>query len=148
MEEIEESHLENDAQFIRRKLNEYNLAHLQPDNHEELCLIERSGDKVIGGLLGGTYWDWLYVKYLWVDENERHRGLGTGLLGKAEEIALDRGCRNAHLETHDFQDLEFYEGHGYLVFGVLADLPEGHTKYYLHKSLATRLPKQPNASSN
>lgn len=138
MNAIEESHLEDDAQFIRQKLNEYNLAHAQPDNHEELCLIVRRGDKIVAGLLGGTYWDWLYVNHLWVDEKERHKGLGTGLLGKAEEIALNRGCRNAHLATHDFQNLGFYEGRGYLAFAELADLPEGHTKHYLHKRLSRR----------
>jgi hypothetical protein len=71
MARIEESHLEHDAQFIRRKLNEYNLAHVQPDNHEDLCLVVISGDNIIGGLLGGTYWDWLYVEYLLVCRSGR-----------------------------------------------------------------------------
>ena len=82
-----------------------------------------------------------------VDDNERYKGIGTRLLGRAEEIAVNRGCKHAHLATHDFQNLEFYEGRGYQVFGELADLPEGHTKYYLHKGLAGRPPEQPSASS-
>jgi len=61
--------LADDVQYIRRKPNECNLTHVQPDNHEELCLIARSGGKIIGNMLGGTYCDWLYVKYLWVEEN-------------------------------------------------------------------------------
>jgi hypothetical protein len=56
-------------------------------------------------------------------------------LAKAEEIAIQRGCKNAHLETHDFQSLDFYRRRGYVIFGKLDDLPEGHTKYYLRKSL-------------
>jgi len=56
-------------------------------------------------------------------------------LAKAEELAIQKGCRNAHLETNDFQSLEFYKRRGYMVFGELEDLPEGHTKYYLRKQL-------------
>jgi len=135
MEEIAISHADDDVQLIRRMLNEYNFRLVQPDNHEGLCLVVRRGDSVIGGLVGGTYWNWLYVELFWVDENERHAGLGTRILARAEEIAIQRGCQNAHLETHDFQNLGFYKKRGYQVFGELADLPEGHTKFFLHKRL-------------
>jgi hypothetical protein len=56
-------------------------------------------------------------------------------LVKAEELANQRGSRNAHLDTHDFQSLEFYQRRGYVVFGELADLPDGQVKYYLRKQL-------------
>src|SRR5512136_314007 len=102
MEEVEISHVDDDVQFIRQKLNEYNSGFVHPDNHERLCLVVRRGDKVIGGLVGGTYWNWLYIELFWVDENERNTGLGTRILARAEEIAIQRGCKNAHLETHDF----------------------------------------------
>ena len=135
MEEIEISQAEDDAQLIRQKLQEYNNGFVPPDRHERLCLVVRRGDRVIGGLVGGTYWSWLYIEWFWVDEHERGSGLGSRILARAEEIAVQKGCRNAHLETHDFQSLEFYERRSYRVFGELADLPEGHTKYYLHKRL-------------
>ena len=139
MENIEVSNSNDDAQYIRQRLNEYNCTFAQPDNHEKLCLVVRSHGNTIGGLLGGTYWNWLYIELFWVDENERSKGMGTTLLEKAEEIAVQRGCQNAHLETHDFQSLEFYKKRGYSVFGELADLPEGHTKFYLHKHLVKPL---------
>ena len=41
--------------------------------------------------------------------NAIFQGLGSQILAKAEEIAIQRGrCKNAHLETHDFQSLEFH----------------------------------------
>jgi GNAT superfamily N-acetyltransferase len=135
MEEIEVSHADEDGQFIRQKLNQYNNEFVPPDNHEKLCLIVNRNNDIGGGLAGGTYWNWMYIELFWVDEKERHNGLGSRILAKAEEIAIQRGCRNAHLETHDFQSLEFYKRRGYVVFGELADLPEGHTKYFLRKQL-------------
>jgi GNAT superfamily N-acetyltransferase len=135
MEDIEVSNSNDDAQYIRQKLDEYNCTFAQPDNHERLCLIVRRRGNTIGGLLGGTYWNWLYIELFWVDENERSKGMGTTILEKAEEIAVRRGCQSAHLETHDFQSLEFYKRRGYSVFGELTNLPEGHTKFYLCKQL-------------
>jgi GNAT superfamily N-acetyltransferase len=135
MDVIEVSQSEADAQVVRQKLNEFNFNLVPHDNHEILNLIVRRGNAIIAGLIGDTYWNWLYISLFWVERGERHRGLGTQILAKAEEIAVQRGCRNAHLETHDFQNLEFYQKQGYVIFGKLEDLPEGHTKYYLRKRL-------------
>ncbi len=136
METIEISPSVSEAQFIRQKLNEFNFSRVPLDNHQTLNLIVRRQGAIIAGLAGDTYWNWLYISVFWVDAHERDHGLGSQLLVRAEEIAVQRGCRNAHLETHDFQALEFYRKRGYVIFGKLEDLPEGHSKYYLRKSLA------------
>jgi len=135
MESIELSQSEEETRFIRQKLKEFNFERVAPDRHETLNLVARSKDRIIGGLIGDTYWNWLYISLFWVEESQRGNGLGSRILARAEEIAVQRGCRNAHLETHDFQSLEFYQKRGYVIFGQLDDLPEGHTKYYLRKSL-------------
>jgi len=135
MDTIELSSSAEDAQFIREKLNEYNFNLVPPDNHETLTLIVRREEHIIAGLVGDTYWNWLYISVFWVDPGQRVHGLGSQILARAEEIAVQRGCRNAHLETHDFQNLEFYLKRGYLIFGKLEELPAGHTKFYLRKSL-------------
>ncbi len=131
-----ESTIESDAQFIRERLNEYNNRFVPQDHHERFCLVARKDGQIVAGLTGGTYWNWMYIELFWVDEKARKSGLGTEILEKAEAIAVCRGCRNAHLETHDFQSLDFYIKRGYIVFGKLEDLPEGHTKYYLRKKLS------------
>src|SRR5512140_2892266 len=136
MDSIELTTSEEDTHFVRQKLNDYNFERVPPDNHETLNLVVRGDHALIAGLVGDTAWDWLYISLFWVDPSERSHGLGRRILAKAEEIARQRGCRNANLETHDFQSLEFYQKRGYIVFGTLADYPAGHTKYYLRKSLA------------
>jgi len=55
------------------------------------------------------------------------------LLEAAEQEAVKRGCRYAHVETHTFQAVDFYHKHGYIIFGELPDLPKGYTKYFLKK---------------
>ena len=135
MDTIEITISESDAQFIRQKLNEYNFNRVAHYQHETLNLVVRRGNIPIAGLIGDTYWNWLYVSLFWVTEQERSRGLGSQILARAEEVAIQRGCKHAHLETHDFQNLEFYLRRGYEIFGQLYDLPEDHTKYFLRKQL-------------
>lgn len=133
--QIELSQNESDAKFIRDRLNEYNYARVPDDHHETLTLVVRRDNEIAAGLTGDTYWDWLYISLFWVDESLRGQGLGGDILAKAEAVARERGCHSAHLETHDFQNLDFYQKRGYALFGQLNDLPAGHTKYYLWKKI-------------
>ncbi len=136
MENIELSTSDADSHFIREKLNEFNFQRVPHDRHETLNLLVRRQGEIIAGLIGDTAWNWLYISLFWVDERQRGSGLGSKILARAEEIAIERGCRNANLETHDFQNLDFYQKRGYSIFGKLDDYPAGHIKYYLQTSLA------------
>lgn len=132
---IEALENEQEAALIRARLNEFNFRLVPNDEHQTFNWIIRQEGEVLAGLLGDTYWGWLYISILWVSEALRGQRLGSQLLAKAESEAFARGCRDAHLETHDFQALEFYQKRGYVIFGQLEDLPVGHIKYYLRKKL-------------
>lgn len=89
----------------------------------------------VGGLVGATGWGWLFIQFMWVDEAARGRGLGGELLTRAEAEAIARGCQAAWLETFGDDARQFYERHGYRVFGTLDDYPSGQTRYFLTKRL-------------
>ena len=127
-----------DVAVVRDGLAAYNRARTdEDDTFTPLTLFVRDASgAVAGGLLGGTYWGWLYVEILWLAEPARGRDLGSQLLEAAERIARQRGCHAAHLDTMSFQARGFYEKHGYTVYGVLDDLPRGHQRYFLKKDLA------------
>lgn len=126
----------DDVAAVREGLNQYNWRHVQPDSYGPIHLFVRDETgAVVGGLLGGTYWGWLYVEILWLSDDLRHQGWGTRLLAEAERIAVERGCHGAHLDTMDFQARPFYERQGYSVFGILDDVPLGHQRIFLKKKL-------------
>lgn len=117
-------------------LRRYNRQHAGPPDFQPLVLAARgAAGEIVGGLMGETGWGWLHVDLLWVAEAQRGRGVGRRLLRAAEYEAGARGCRHAYLDTFDFQARPFYEREGYAVFGVQADYPPGHQRYYLAKAL-------------
>ncbi len=87
-----------------------------------------------------TYWDWLDIAVLWLDERLRGEGHGTRLMRVAEDEAMRRGCVHSYLSTLSFQARGFYEGLGYRVIGRLDDYPPGHVKYWLRKDLGQSRP--------
>ena len=127
---------ETETDYIREALNQFNCAHVGDDGHTPLNLIEYDADgNIIGGLLGGTYWGWMYIDILWVREDHRRQGVGSRLLTEAEKEAMRRGCHHVHVDTMSWQAPAFYQNHGYEVIGVLPDIPLGNQKYLLMKAL-------------
>jgi GNAT superfamily N-acetyltransferase len=104
--------------------------------YRRLCVFLYAPDgAVVGGLIGATYWEWLYVDLLWVKEDVRGRGHGRSLLTLAEAEARRRGAKHAYLDTFSFQAPDFYIKCGYEIFGELGDFPRGHQRYFLKKEL-------------
>ena len=127
---------ENEIKYIREALKQYNNESVGEDGHTPLNIVEYDeNDKIIGGIIGGTYWGWMYVDILWVHENHRHKGIGSKLLIEAEKEAIRRGCHHVHLDTMSWQAPEFYKKLGYEIIGILPDIPNGNQKYLLMKAL-------------
>ena len=127
---------QKDVDFIRDKIKGHNEKFAAPDNHKALAVfLKDENGNIRGGITGGTYWDWLHIDQLWIDEALRRKGYGQQLLDTAEKEAIKRGCSNAHLDTHDFQAVNFYKKNGYTICGQLDNLPKGYNRYLLKKEL-------------
>ena len=127
---------ETEIGYVREKLAQFNTDHVGGDGHTPVNIVEYTADgEIIGGILGGTYWGWMYIDILWVAEKYRRQGIGTKLLAEAEKEAVRRGCHHVHLDTMSWQAPGFYRKHGYEVIGTLPDIPDGHQKFLLIKAL-------------
>jgi GNAT superfamily N-acetyltransferase len=124
-----------DEAAVVRGLLAFNEGWIGPSNDQPVRFVARDDLGVIGGLLGHTRWNWLYVAKLWVDERGRGQGIGTQLLAAAEELACTRGCTDASLDTFEYQARPFYEKLGYQLFGTLDGYPPGYRQFYLRKRL-------------
>ena len=121
---------------IGRGIGEYNEEQAGDHRYQRLCtFLYGKDEEIVGGLVGAIYWDWFHIDLLWVKEELRGRGFGHRLLTAAEEEARRRGANHADMDTFSFQAPEFYEQHGYEVFGELREYPPGHKRLYMQKEL-------------
>jgi GNAT superfamily N-acetyltransferase len=120
--------------LLGEAIDAFNARTVPQDTRRFALLLRDRDDRLVAGLSGVVAWQWLFVQALWVDDEWRHRRVGSALMQRAEAIARDAGCHSAWLDS--FQARDFYLGLGYEVFGALEDYPVGQTRYFLRKSLA------------
>ncbi len=126
---------DTDDHIINRTL-EYNAQFVWRD-HTPLSVYCRDDvGEIIGGLTGYTYWSYLDIEFLWVDECHRKRRIGTEIMSIAEEEAKSRGCKFAMLDTFEFQALGFYQKIGYEQFGKLEGYCDKYERFYLRKAIS------------
>jgi ribosomal protein S18 acetylase RimI-like enzyme len=100
-----------------------------------IYLLLRDSDRIVGGLIGHSNWQWLYIELLSVAAHLRSRGFGRQLVEKAEEVARTRDCVGVWVDTYTFQSPGFYERLGYRVFGTLPNYPSAEQRIFLMKML-------------
>jgi GNAT superfamily N-acetyltransferase len=124
-----------DAAELRDALHEYNFdATGYRDGKALSCFLHADG-RLIAGIDGFTWGGYARVEYLWVDADQRGRGLGARLLAAAEDEARRRGCETVVLDTHSFQAPDFYRSRGYREVGTTTGTPSGHTQTLFQKDL-------------
>jgi GNAT superfamily N-acetyltransferase len=127
-----------DIQFLRDRIDEFNVAATGFDDGRWLTFLVREATTTVAGLHGWTWGGSGWIELLWVADALRSTGLGSELLVAAEAEAVSRGCTMIALSTHTFQARPFYERHGYKVVGFLPDYPPGHGDFTMRKTLPGR----------
>jgi GNAT superfamily N-acetyltransferase len=91
--------------------------------------------RLVGGVRGFVFLDWLRIELLFVDEGVRRTGLGRRLLEDAEEKAWKLGAKHAVLETFEWQARAFYVKQGYEEFARLENYVKGFYLAHMKKAL-------------
>ena len=137
--EIKKQWVQEDSDYIRQKLIEYNMSQIDEETKtplEKVSFVMRNDEgEIVGGVTGQMFWHHLHVDFLWVSEDYRKDGYGAKLIHLIEEHARENECRLVMLDTFSFQAPTFYKKLGYKEFGVLKDFPEGHSQHFMEKRL-------------
>ena len=127
-----------EVQYLEDRLYEFNSAATGITDGEWLAIFVRDDDqRIVAGICGNTWGGCAEIRQFWVDEARRKQGLGTRLLGAAEQEARRRGCWQMLLMTFSFQAPAFYAKHGFEVVAVVDDHPHGHKNMLLRKRLGS-----------
>ena len=114
--------LEFNQRFAKRKQKDFTITAMD-------------GRRIIGGAIGESKFDWLFVQMLWVDETSRQGGIGSLLMAEVEKLAKRRKCAGVYLDTFSFQAPKFYSKLGYRRIGTLMGYPRGYAKYWYAKDI-------------
>lgn len=123
---------------LGRRLRHHNYRFVgeYPDQ-QHIRLNARDGNgRLLGGLRGFVFLDWLNIDVLFVEADVRGSGLGSRLLAEAERQAIEFGAKNAKLETFEWQAPAFYRKHGYEEYARVDDYASGFYLSSMKKSLA------------
>jgi GNAT superfamily N-acetyltransferase len=127
---------DEDLATIGGGLYAFNEAEVGPSNNVPLAVLLRDeGGRLVGGISGYTAWGWLFIRWLWLEESRRGKGLAAQMLAAAEAEGRARGCRGSYIDTFNPVALMVYRRAGYQPFGELPDFPEGRTRTFLSKLL-------------
>jgi GNAT superfamily N-acetyltransferase len=125
-----------EVQYLEDRLYEFNSSATGITDGEWLAIFVKNEEgEIVAGICGNTWGGCLEIRQFWVEEARRKQGLGTTLLGAAEQEARRRGCRQILLMTFTFQAPVFYAQHGFEVIAVVDDHPHGHKNLLLRKRL-------------
>ncbi|NRD75182.1 GNAT family N-acetyltransferase [Shewanella sp. VB17] len=124
------------ANIVEQKIAEFNWQHWEVSERLKLGLkLEDEHGTLLAGFSARTFGNWLQIDNLWVSETLRGQDIGSQLLAKAENIAIDRGCIYAILDTLNFQARPFYESRGYTLQWTKKAYPKTGCKYFMVKNL-------------
>jgi GNAT superfamily N-acetyltransferase len=130
---------QSETDFLWEGINEYNKSSgpmlKYPPYEPYRIVIKDQDNQIIAGILTYIYLKCMAVELLWVSQSMRDQGIGSELLRRVESHAKDKGCVFIHLDTFNFQAIDFYIRHGYSEFGRISDYPGEVERYYLKKEL-------------
>ncbi|MGL5242872.1 MAG: GNAT family N-acetyltransferase [Kluyvera ascorbata] len=134
---IKEIITQEDKDELITGLRAYNRQFIDATGWGDICVYLRDEQEVMrGGLIGQRKGDWLSIDYLWVCDTVRGEGVGSEIIKRAEDLAREKGCKYALVDTISFQALPFYQKQGYTLKTTLDDFPlTGIQRHYLTKTL-------------
>jgi ribosomal protein S18 acetylase RimI-like enzyme len=92
-------------------------------------------EEFIGAIVVQIFWEQLHIKYLYLEEKFRGKGIGGQLMHRALQYGETRGCKFAFVETMSFQAPEFYQKMGFEIEFSRSGYAANTTFHYLKKTL-------------
>lgn len=117
-----------------RHLKRYNREHTGPFESKAFGFTVQNGkQELVGAIHANTEWEWIFIKHLWVREEDRGMGIGRQLVERILTEANRRGIYKYYLSTFDFQAPDFYQRLGFSIFGVLPGVSGSYDSYFMKR---------------
>lgn len=104
-------------------------------SEEEAFIANDESGSFVGVVIVELFWGALHVKYVFVEEEYRNRGVATKLMEQALAYGRDNQCPFAFVETMNFQALGFYQKMGFELEFTRPGYKHSTSYHYLRKNL-------------
>ncbi|GAB5493207.1 MAG: hypothetical protein Phog2KO_34220 [Phototrophicaceae bacterium] len=112
------------------------IAKTEPLIMQRLAIFLRDEeDNILGGMIGGSFWDWFDMRVLWLDDSVRGQGWAKKILTLTEAYTRDNNLIGICCDTASFQALAFYQSQGFEIMASLDNRPPQHQSHFLQKRL-------------
>ena len=135
---ITEDNSEESMKILHEGLHEYVINHIgglrkkNPEVKINLVIKDEEGN-VVGGAQAYTLLKVVHTVRLWVDEKYRNQGYGKELLSTIERFAKENGCISGLVDALSFEAPDFFQKHGYEIFGISDAYNNSIQEYFLIK---------------
>ena len=130
--DFQESVSDELGELIDREFNRYASKFDVECNYSPFVYVAREDDKLLGVIVGHSYYSEVHISDLIVLEEYRGRDIGSVLLNTVIKNYSNNGFDNINLSTYEFQARKFYEKHGFKVEFVRENKDNKNlNKYYM-----------------
>ena len=103
-------------------------------NYKSFNFVAKEDNKIVGIIMGHSYYKEVYIDDLIVLEEYRNKHIGTKLIETVENYFKNKGFENINLTTYNFQAPEFYKKCGFKIDFIRENKENPKlNKYYLVK---------------
>ncbi len=108
----------------------------RPGIEAPIAFVATDENTFVGVVVVAVIWGALRVKYLYIEEAYRGKGIGSQLMERAHAFGRERGCSFAFVETINYLAPTFYQKLGYQIDFTREGYAEGGSFHYLQKKLS------------
>lgn len=105
------------------------------EKFDPIAFVANENRCFIGAIVVELFWGALHIKYVYVDDNYRGKGVGRELMEYALKYGKLKKCPFVFVETMSFQALDFYRKAGFELEFTRPGYKYGTSFHYLRKSL-------------
>jgi ribosomal protein S18 acetylase RimI-like enzyme len=105
------------------------------EKFDAVAFVANEKGHFAGAIVVELFWGALHVKYVYVEDEYRGRGVAAQLMEHALTYGRNHKCPFAFVETMNFQALGFYQKTGFEVEFTRSGYKHGTSFHYLRKDL-------------
>ncbi len=105
------------------------------EKFDPVAFIANDKECFAGAIVAELFWGALHIKYIYVEDGYRGKGIGSHLMEYALKYGRDKKCPFAFVETMSFQALDFYRKVGFELEFTRSGYKHGTSFHYLQKTL-------------